>query len=1316
MEDGSLKKIGKQADTAAASTEKLTKSNDKYKKKQKGVAGATSNSTKAFSKMSTGIEGTLVPAYATLAANVFAITAAFGALKRASAASQLEEGLLFTGRAAGANLTMISDGLREITGTAISAADAMSAVAIGTSAGFNQEQLEGLASVAKGASLALGRDMTDAMDRLIRGAAKLEPEILDELGIMVRLDKATKDFADTVGKVPGQLTMFERRMAFTNAIIEQGSNKFLALSEHMKSNPFDRLAATFDNISKGGINVLNMVFGPLAGFFADNMPVMIGAMVLFGTGVAKQMIPALTNQAHAASEAAEAQSILAKQEVSGLAKTKGRTKAAKALIQAIKTGDQTTDQYVAALKAEEIQLKRNTTLLAKGTIKQHVYNQRKADGAAETKRYAAALATEEAARKSGTQVEALSLIQGGEMQKGLKLGLAGINDEAIAMKENRQQVKGLDRAKRKLGDSIAVGTKRMRLFGAASLRMIPIIGQLIMVAGIAKAAYDKFFGQPPSFLDKALEDNKERMEEFPAVFNQLVSTFDLVTRANDQFIAGLRVTVGQLAQIKQGVTDIRTAEEADALTALAKAQIAEKNLTANLAKKRGALNAPQGPLELNLSARDSDGRSSGGFMAARKAAVKELEGRLADAKKATANAQKLFDTSSGTAIQASKLLVQEGIIQSERIASLAAAKGNTELKSLADKNTADLRAALDTFERGLLSDGTAPVSVMRGLEGAIQAAGIQGAALQTALDGASDAISVISTESTKISKTKGRFAADIDGIKTIIDLTEGLDFGSAALNEKYDQAFELYKIEATMTKEQAALVKDSTGKAIGADKVLFENKRAQLIALQGTMATIANDERLSALLDQEAVSLAAKRVAMGDEEGAHAAIMQRLKNKLIALELALTTQKQLGRDAVKDELAILKQIETENAKITAHYNRRSQEASASGMGAAATASLAGQADVTNAKAARERALAAADGNVNDASVVAADGVIASASMEQARGTLKGVTADLAAMGPEGATMSAAIGGIQNFATSFGSAMETMGDKSASTSAKVQAGLGAASSLISGMAAMQKAATADKIRGIDQEIAAEQARDGKSAGSVAKIEALEKKKTAAAKKGFEQEKKMKMAQTIISTAQGAIAAYTSLAAIPVVGPALGAAAAAMVVSMGAKQLAMISATSFQGGGSIGGAPAGPSSISLGSRGSTVDTAKSQSGSGELGYLRGGSGEGGINNFKPAFGGYKHRAGGGYVVGEQGPELFMPETPGNIIPSGQGMGGTTNVNFSIQAVDASGVEDLLVNQRGNLIGMMREAANSYGQDFMEGVDTAVYTPSTAGATKY
>ena len=1291
MDDGSLKAVGKQADKAAASTEKLTKSNDKYKKKQKGVAGATSNGTKAFSKMSTGIEGTLVPAYATLAANVFAVTAAFGALKRASAASQLEEGLLFTGRAAGQNLKMVSDGLREITGTAISAADAMSAVAIGTSAGFDQNQLEGLASVAKGASLALGRDMTDAMDRLIRGAAKLEPEILDELGIMVRLDKSTRDYADSVGKTVEELTMFEKRMAFTNAIIDQGSNKFLALSNHMSANPFDRLAATFDDISKGGINVLNTVLGPIAGFFADNMPVMIGAMVLFGTGVAKQMIPALTNQADSAREAADAQNILAKAEVRGLAKTKGRTKAAKALIQAIEKGEQTTEHYVAALKAEEIQLKRNGTLLKNQSIKEDVYNQRKADGAAETRRYAAALATEEAARKSGVQVEALALIQGGEMTEGLKLGLAGIREESEAKKESRKSTKGLTRAKLTLGDAVQTGTKRMQLFGAATLRAIPIIGQIVMAVGIAKAAYDKFFSEPPSFLDKALEDNKERMDEFPAVLTQLTATFDLINSKNDQFIAGLRVTVGQLAQIKQGVSDIRLAEEGDGIAALARSRVAleEAQRKAAAPKKEIVTTTPgmspmSGPVVYRHSAEDQQ---------------KHADEVLAKAEKAQAKAQKIFDNTSGTAVQGALEMVEQGIIQQEGILQLAIQNENEQLQAVAKESIDSLKTAKNAFRESVRGDGTSSAGNIKILEDAINSVHEPAAVLVNALDAATESTSVLGIEATKLNKTKGSYAPEIEGLKTVLALTMNHKHGKEALNEKYAEAFKLYKIEASEAAKASA-------KAVGgqeAQAILFKDRRDQLVDIQDKMIKIAKNEHERSRLDQEAVVAAGELSKLGKEDEARALLLKRMDTVRGEMTEKFVLNKQLERDTEKEILDILKQKLAIEAQITATYNARAAEASAAGMGAAATASLAGQAAVTIAK--RDQEAVKNDPDATQEEKDAAKTTVDNAQMEQARGTLKGVTEDLAAMGPEGATMSAAIGGIQNFATSFGSAMETMGDASASTSAKVQAGLGAASSLIAGVSAMQKAATADKIRGIDQEIAAEQARDGKSAGSVAKLQALEKKKTAAAKKGFEQEKKMKMAQTIISTAQGAIAAYTSLAAIPIVGPALGAAAAAMVVSMGAKQLAMISATSFQGGGSIGGGQ--PSSISVGSRNASVDLAKGENAGGELAYARGAQGTGtGMDNFTPAFSGYKHRAGGGYVVGEQGPELFMPDTPGEIIPSGQSVGGQTSVNFSISAVDAAGVEELLINQRGNIIGMIREAANEHGEMFLEGVQENSY----------
>jgi hypothetical protein len=54
------------------------------------------------------------------------------------------------------------------------------------------------------------------------------------------------------------------------------------------------------------------------------------------------------------------------------------------------------------------------------------------------------------------------------------------------------------------------------------------------------------------------------------------------------------------------------------------------------------------------------------------------------------------------------------------------------------------------------------------------------------------------------------------------------------------------------------------------------------------------------------------------------------------------------------------------------------------------------------------------------------------------------------------------------------------------------------------------------------------------------------------------------QTTVDTATGAIAAYKALAGIPVVGPALGATAAAAVVAFGAEKLANIKAASFEVG--------------------------------------------------------------------------------------------------------------------------------------------------------
>ena len=262
-------------------------------------------------------------------------------------------------------------------------------------------------------------------------------------------------------------------------------------------------------------------------------------------------------------------------------------------------------------------------------------------------------------------------------------------------------------------------------------------------------------------------------------------------------------------------------------------------------------------------------------------------------------------------------------------------------------------------------------------------------------------------------------------------------------------------------------------------------------------------------------------------------------------------------------------------------------------------------------------------------------------------------------------------------------------------------MSALSASVSSLQNVYNAASRNRISGIDQEIRAEKNRDGESSKSVEKIKQLEKKKEAMKKKEFEVNKKLNLANAVISTAAGVAAAIAA-------GP-IGLAIAPLIAAMGLAQIALISGMTYQGGGSSSvSAATPPSSVSLGSRSNVVDVSQRASG-GELAYMRGARGVGtNANDFTPAFTGAKYRASGGetagYVVGEQGPELFVPETPGRIVPNDDiAQAAPVNVTFSVQAIDANSFNDALATQRGNIISMIREAANSYGEGFLETVDT-------------
>jgi hypothetical protein len=276
----------------------------------RGTAGLTGASARDFANQAQGLGG-LVRLYATYAANVFAVSAAFTALSNAMDTTNMIRGLDQLGAATGRNLGGLSKRLVEITDGAISFKDSMDAVAKTTSAGMASRDVERLAMVAKNASLALGVAMPDAMNRLSRGITKLEPELLDELGIFTKIDPAVQAYSRAVGKAASQLTDFERRQAFANAVLLEGEAKFGELAT-AAVNPYDTLLASLKNVTQQALEVVNKVLTPMVSLLASSPGALAGALAVLGTVLLRQAIPALTEFKAGLASAADTATDLAK--------------------------------------------------------------------------------------------------------------------------------------------------------------------------------------------------------------------------------------------------------------------------------------------------------------------------------------------------------------------------------------------------------------------------------------------------------------------------------------------------------------------------------------------------------------------------------------------------------------------------------------------------------------------------------------------------------------------------------------------------------------------------------------------------------------------------------------------------------------------------------------------------------------------------------------------------------------------------------------------------------------------------------------------
>jgi len=292
-DDGSLKETGRKAKQTGKDLKGMTDQSHSADRAMKGVSKQSSNTTKNFSKMSQGLTGGLVPAYATLAANVFALSAAFRFLQQAADYKILIEGQKQYAAVTGVAYQTLTKTIQDATDGQIRYQDAAQAAAIGTAAGLQADQLFRLGEAAKLASIALGRDVTDSFNRLIRGTTKAEPELLDELGIILRLDTALEKYATSINKGKNELSQFEKSQAITNDVLEQAEEKFGIIAELMdpEVNKINQMAKSFDDLQNSFKLFIAGPASTLATFFSENLLAAAGALALIATPIISTIIP-----------------------------------------------------------------------------------------------------------------------------------------------------------------------------------------------------------------------------------------------------------------------------------------------------------------------------------------------------------------------------------------------------------------------------------------------------------------------------------------------------------------------------------------------------------------------------------------------------------------------------------------------------------------------------------------------------------------------------------------------------------------------------------------------------------------------------------------------------------------------------------------------------------------------------------------------------------------------------------------------------------------------------------------------------------------
>ena len=1204
-----IRSTGTQASRQSKSVEKLT--NDTRR-----LAGAGSQGARAFSDLAFRMNP-LVSLYASIAVNVYALSEAFRILKEASALDRLyTQTARFSAVMTGINVEGLSKQLVELSGNAINAGDALRQAVRGVSYGFTVSELEKLTLGARRASVALGIDFADAYDRAIRGIAKQEVELLDEIGVVTRLDSAMQKYARTLGVTADSLTDTQRTAALAAEVIDQLDKKFSSFTT--SATGMEQLGVA----TKDAIDSLTIAASRLVN----------------DSSITKWLVDVLNgfSRSASASELA-AQSLKTYNEAiaSGnfIQATKAQAEYIKYLELARKQQDKNTKEGKAFLLEQEKQAKSTEALnvvlglatLAAAKYAYTVGTAMVASVVAATavlyKKVAAMVAYVASTTAMGVVVNGSIALMG-----GFRLAIVATTGAMAALR-----AAALAAA---IG-GVGVLSKAMFIAALPLLKFALIVGAVVgsvvlLWKGIVKLA--DVLG--PGILTSAINMAADALGWVGNKLKEFLSFLGKEAKEAGSSFLGVPEAAKEAVDAVNELNLNKLRKEFSSFTITSTTQLKELYEAGKLSEKA-------------IAAIISSGNASGSVQF-----VRGLNGVIYTLEEAGEQAL-LFNrgikSSGDSALDLARKLHAPKTGLEELAEALAKLTPNTNWAAMATQNVEALRVEFEKLkEVGALPRGLTEFSTDAFKNAAENLIRVSNSLREVAQSqqGVSLAQSILTAKVGEEQSSRLAIVANLAYVRKEIQLQSQL---ASKISEE--------EIKKLRLKESELLVEQS----------LLELKSAQQrIDHESTLASIA----LTAQLDVQQ----AGRVQYLDNE------IDILNTKILQYQNATLSTVELEKQLEILKAQKKAEEARQAAELARGRQQNASELAQGVLGIKADQAGTESKRLEIEKQILElRRLQVEAMPENDTQqILAKESARAQLLLDQLKmGTSQGAQAQdfsdvLGAIGNiEGltdlqSTFSTSLSSISDTYSQF---LDSMGSESSSFAEFLKGDIEALGNVMQASVSMAQQAFATmsqaKIDGISREIEAEKRRDGKSAESQAKIKQLEAKR-------IKEEAKAKKASIMMSTAAAIMQAMSQ---IPF--PA-NIAVAAAYGAMGAMQMSQVdkAANGQLAGLNDGGSNL---SISGGNRSNSIDVSKTAN-AGELAYLTGKQGMGTAQNFTPgrAGGGFAS-AGTSMVVGESGPEIITPVVPVNVSRAGQGGGGGTSITFAPQynlsSVDTQGMEELL-----------------------------------------